>query len=711
MTTHASNLQLLNNTEHRLKFKTGSGINNILTPAYSIQTDGGDDRLTATTEAFSSGDFTISMWVKLPTINHRSDMLIVNSSVRNIVIRARTDGFRFFFGGTSLMYAIGGPTVTNKWYHLVWSHSGSTATAYIDGSAASHNFENNAPLTLSFDPATLIASFSGFAGGFFGDLAIWNSALSASDVSKVYEEGASSLVNKPINFWNMGNTGLGYVTDLGSGGNNLELTGGPVFSTDTPPTSNPILKDPLLGELLFDKTGDTSGVDLDGETRIDTDHTYNGSGEITVSAWIKTTKAGKFMIATDSQAGGFESRFAFGMDGSNFYVLLGASGNQQVVHKTSASSSPVNDGQWHHLVYRVDSSNEATVWLDGSIDATYQTNFAIDNSIHVTSYGAGWPDGTVPVHDTWGLEGQLKGLGVWETALTDQQINNISMSGMDSSVPYSLSPNVWVGPTGPALYACTDTSGTVSKVSGNLKKMGDVPMLQSNDAGFTPTSSFTASNLYYGMSLWFQLQNPNPSSSGNLRFVNLGSTAGVYFNTSSNASHIFLRSFGYFDSNTADQWNHPDKLQPYSVSPKIPIEAGKLYNFTYLKTPSPISGQVRSEIWLNGEIIGYNNITSYYPWTPHFVSINPEQDNLSDLLFGDLAFWDQDASSITDRMYDPKGGHKGHQGDYMDLSIQPDHYYKLGSSLNDVGTDGTKGLTKTSGGNYEYKNIFGIENS
>ena len=29
------------------------------------------------------------------------------------------------------------------------------------------------------------------------------------------------------------------------------------------------------------------------------------------------------MIATDSQVGGAESRFAFGMDGSNFYVLLG----------------------------------------------------------------------------------------------------------------------------------------------------------------------------------------------------------------------------------------------------------------------------------------------------------------------------------------------------------------------------------------------------
>ena len=76
--------------------------------------------------------------------------------------------------------------------------------------------------------------------------------LSASDVSKVYQEGASSLVNEPINFWKMKNTDSGYITDLGSGNNDLDLTGDPVFYA--PLTSNPALKDPLVGELLFEKT-------------------------------------------------------------------------------------------------------------------------------------------------------------------------------------------------------------------------------------------------------------------------------------------------------------------------------------------------------------------------------------------------------------------------------------------------------------------------
>ena len=46
-------------------------------------------------------------------------------------------GLDSFLGATYLdVKPIGGPIVTNKWYHLVWSHSGDTATAYIDGSVA-----------------------------------------------------------------------------------------------------------------------------------------------------------------------------------------------------------------------------------------------------------------------------------------------------------------------------------------------------------------------------------------------------------------------------------------------------------------------------------------------------------------------------------------------------------------------------------------------
>ena len=51
---------------------------------------------------------------------------------------------------------------------------------------------------------------------------------------------------------------------------------------------------------------------------------------------------------------------------------------------------------------RVDSSNEATVWLDGSM-MQHQTSAQTPNT--VTSYGSGWSDGTAPVYDTWVLMG------------------------------------------------------------------------------------------------------------------------------------------------------------------------------------------------------------------------------------------------------------------------------------------------------------------
>ena len=52
------------------------------------------------------------------------------------------------------------------------------------------------------------------------------------------------------------------------------------------------------------------------------------------------------MIATDSQVGGLNLNFWYGW--FQFLCVLGNSSNQQVVHKTSAASNLVNDGQWHH---------------------------------------------------------------------------------------------------------------------------------------------------------------------------------------------------------------------------------------------------------------------------------------------------------------------------------------------------------------------------
>lgn len=527
MTTHASNLQLLNNTEYRLKFKTGSDINNALIPIYSVETDGVSNDIAIGVDPFGnlqgSGNrlgitgtsHTLCFWMKIKGAIPHSENFFYSSTIQ---IRTRTDGFRFYTPGINKHHT---HTITaDTWYFLALSCDGTNHTSYIK----SVSDDLSATVTGNSFTPTGYNIWGPKCNANYDEIATFNSALSAAEIDTIYNEGISLEAFPTLaGYWKMGDSekGTGTTVKDEMGGEDAHLRFGSQFSTDTAPTSRSFLKDPLVGELLFDKTGDISG--------------------------------------------------------------------------------------------------------------------------------------------------------------------------------------------GPALYTCTDTSGTISKVSGNLAKMGDVPMLQLNDAGLTPTSSFTASTSHWGFSLWFWLREKTATNVGNKLFLNMQSTSGVYFETYSPL--IYLRSFGYFNSANAGQWHHPDKVIPDNVSSKILIEVGKLYNLTFLKKPSSTAGQDRAEIWLNGEIIAYNdNAGINYPSNPYFVSINPSSEDLSQVLFGDLAFWDQDISSITDRMHNPRGEHKGYQGDYMNLSIQPDHYYKLGSSFNDIGADGTKNLSQTSGGSYEYKNIFGIEN-
>ena len=109
----------------------------------------------------------------------------------------------------------------------------------------------------------------------YDEIAAFNSALSASEIDRIYKYGIRGNSNL-AGYWRMGDAsgGTGIIIPDELGGEDAQLRNGAFFSNDTAPLPDPTLKDPLVGELLLDKTGDTSGVDLDGETRIDTDYTY-----------------------------------------------------------------------------------------------------------------------------------------------------------------------------------------------------------------------------------------------------------------------------------------------------------------------------------------------------------------------------------------------------------------------------------------------------
>ena len=110
---------------------------------------------------------------------------------------------------------------------------------YINGSLNTSNIDVP-QLTSVSNP--VIGSFNGaslFLNGYVDEVAIFNSALSASDVSDIYNSGVPADLTSlsPVNWWRMGDNDGGTgttITDQGSGGNNGTLTNGPTFSTTVP---------------------------------------------------------------------------------------------------------------------------------------------------------------------------------------------------------------------------------------------------------------------------------------------------------------------------------------------------------------------------------------------------------------------------------------------------------------------------------------------
>jgi hypothetical protein len=477
-------------------------------------------------------------------------------------------------------------------------------------------------------------------------------------------------------------------------------------------------KDPIVGE-LFLETSKQDDISFDGQSKIDTDYTFGG-GEISLSAWVKTTNPGSFIIATDSPSGGNDTSFAFGFkDSTTPYVLIGNPGQQ--VYK-AGSFTAINDGNWHNIIVTIDNSNVMNFYIDGALEETHPFTIAPGASDHVTHYGSGWHDGIDPFYDAWGLDGQLNGLGIWERVLTDKEINTISSSGRYSPSPSHFSPDLWVGSTDPALYTCTDTSKTISKVTDLTAKMGDVPFLKLNESSLTSTFSTSGADALFPISghasshsFWFYDDGSDTTSS----YIIFYHAASTYVLVNHRDSLLNFNSHG--NMNLATSTINSSIVTPFNTGFSLKYERNKLNNITFVKingTTTPEHATGSRYVYLNGELIASNIGSSFFTYPQGgFKGLNLNNSNAS-LLFGDILYWDQDIKDIAGEIYDPIGGHKGHPSDGRNLSIPPKHYWRLGfpledGKIKDIGTDGTNHFTPdtVSSNQYEYKNIFGVDRS
>ncbi len=220
----------------------------------SILLDGIDDFVRiGTTSLGITTAISVSAWVK--TTNSASNQYIIaedprSTGDRNWLLQFRANGeiqcVIWSSNGSSLTSAITPLTYNNgQWHNVIATFDGTTnanglkvyvngtnvvqATASVSGIFSSSSSE---PI-IGADSITPTLPFSGN----IDEVAVWNTELSASDITTIYNSGVPNDISSlsPLSWWRCGDGDTSpTLTDNGSGGNDGTMNNFTTFSTDVP---------------------------------------------------------------------------------------------------------------------------------------------------------------------------------------------------------------------------------------------------------------------------------------------------------------------------------------------------------------------------------------------------------------------------------------------------------------------------------------------
>ena len=209
---------------------------------YSVSFDGSDDFVSfgSVTALNSASAFSVSVWYK--KVSTSNEGMIIGSGTTNpsFYIQHYTDNKIYIaFGSTYAAVTAAGDT---NWHHAVYVADSGTHKFYWDGTDMSLGGTPPSTTGSTLGDTFYLGKWNTYAphfGGLIDEVSIFNSALTASNVTSIYNSGVPNDISalNPVNWWRMGDIDGGTgttITDQGSGGNNGTLVNGPTYSTTVP---------------------------------------------------------------------------------------------------------------------------------------------------------------------------------------------------------------------------------------------------------------------------------------------------------------------------------------------------------------------------------------------------------------------------------------------------------------------------------------------
>lgn len=212
----------------------------------SVELDGVDDYMSVAANASldTTGDWSFSSWFYADDLGGYKAIAAKRTGGNN---------WQFASNGTKLdLYAPWGTTTsgsttlsTGQWYHVAFTVEVGESDGiklYVNGSAES----NTGNATASGNDANYGFTFgwntrpARYFNGKIDEIAMFHSALSASDISDIYNSGepASLSSYSPVGWWRMGDGTEGEsgttIYDMSDNSNNGTLVNGPTYSSAVP---------------------------------------------------------------------------------------------------------------------------------------------------------------------------------------------------------------------------------------------------------------------------------------------------------------------------------------------------------------------------------------------------------------------------------------------------------------------------------------------
>lgn len=327
-------------------------------------------------------------------------------------------------------------TVNDKWYHIAatWNNSTKTATYYVDGTPIGSATSSYA-VVMGSSPNTYAGrgASAGYFNGAMDEVRVYNYALSAAEISALYNNSQATSFN-PIASYHF-SEGSGTTTSDSSENGNTCTISGAVWTNSG-------------------KSG--KALNFDGNyTYLDcgTKSSLNLNSSFTASAWVKTNKSSETYQAILMKS---ENNYpeSLGQQGWELIYRSSSAGfrfgirdqNDKAVLVNALPSG--NIGDWHHVVGVYDDSNNTMrLYIDGivrasSTKASLASFNAPDWSFKIGRYAGGYS-----------FRGTIDEVRVYNRALSAQEVSslynefaladNALTATVDSAVPPSQKISIW----------------------------------------------------------------------------------------------------------------------------------------------------------------------------------------------------------------------------------------------------------------------------